>query len=158
MELTEKEQTLIQSYQKASANMKLGVDKLLGISLSRPEVTSSDPASDLMLPPYPILKDVEFWITAIDDSFKADGIEKGDLLGCYYLDEDFDEPKTIHILTLPGEPCFVLGKIDFKTDYGTPGVMIYLNSEFTQKQFVSQEDIFSTVRDLGAVKLVLKCK
>lgn len=158
MVITEKESRLIEAYKNANAGVKLGIHKLLDVDEFIPEITKKDLYLDLILPPYPILKDIAFWLTANDDSFIKDGIEKGDLLGCCCTEDVTDEPISIHILQIPGESNFTLCKIDFKTDYGAPGAMLYLNSEFTKKQFVSEDDIFTEFKDLGKVKVVLKCK
>lgn len=157
MELTTHEKQFLLAYEHADSNTKIAIDKLLDITnLKDTKFGAFNP--NFVAPPYPVMKDVQFWITAIDDSFKADGIEKGDLLGCFMPEEICDEPKHIQIIAMPGEPMYVLGKIDFMTDFEKPGAMLYLNSEFTDKIFVSEEDLYSTVQSIGIVKLVIKCK
>ena len=77
-----------------------------------------DQVTSLKLPPYQTLKDIQFWMTAPDNSFEADGIEEGDLLGIFWPEfaEYFstDEPRDIYVvLPIGQEPTLRLAKYDF---------------------------------------------
>ena len=157
MELTTREKNFLQAYKKADITTKGNVDKMLSVESLKNNKFGLF-VRDFIEPPYPILKDIQFWITAIDDSFKDEGIEKGDLLGCFMSEEFSDEPKNIHILAVPGFSTYRLGKIDILTDFGEPGAMIYFDSNFVEKVFVSEEDLFTKFNSLGIVKLIIKCK
>ena len=119
-----------------------------------------DQVTSLKLPPYQILKDIKFWMTAPDNSFKADGIEEGDLLGIFWPEfvEYFstDEPRDIYVvLPIGQEPTLRLAKYDFTVEDDFTKVIF--DSEGKETLIMDLNEPLR-VHDVGLVKVVLKNK